>query len=794
MKKPYLGIPFYSTINPTRGDQELTNPVFVRSGRATYIDPGDLLMKGIEGFLNTEFSTWTADDPVSWLVQNEDGNNFITEHADGARIVSDDTAAVVMIQVPQISWAVGDYARIEFVKSSHSSGFIRIATALAASTLAYSIAGSDSDGTFHAIIPITSAGTLRVSVFRSIGGNTDYVMERVSITQVSGQFGARFDYNPLFTNNSALLIEPAGHNTWLEVLTDWTNTDCTIAKDAIGWDGNANIAYTMTATDVNATLVSAAKSSTHADHDFSCGIKRKTGTGSVYMTIDNGATWVEKTITSSFTYFDVTKTATDPQLGFKLATSGDAIYVDSRSVQLETAKFRSSTIDNSGASEGAELITDQANRDFTGTPDWTNNNINAYDEAGDLTITASAEDQYCTLAVAEAPTVEGKGYLLHFDVANLVSDWTIKSFDGTETYASGVVDTITNYVYFIAGASGGGFRITSTTANSDADFDNFSQKEHGNVRQSEAGYPYVDLPENLFAEALSNDYTSDFTVDEDSFISAGGAVAGNIDIGGQNDNLRFTTNAVSEYHNARRVAVFTVNKHYKVMFDYYIPSGQSNIDGVRAKDSVAQICDIETTTDAWTSITRYFTASATTLFFVAYDGTAQIFEDAGGDDVFYIKNIVIDEVTNSKGGGPPHGTLMVDVVWGFADTGVSAEGGIVSTQNAKLSSLYIDADGDVFTFDGVSVSALSDSFSAHTRKRCLLQWGYLVSNVAKMRTGIDLFDNNGPQWDATVPDYDGAYTVGLYLRMFYGLQGPGWMSNLRIWDRIVPDYELKGYD
>ncbi len=147
------------------------------------------------------------------------------------------------------------------------------------------------------------------------------------------------------------------------------------------------------------------------------------------------------------------------------------------------------------------------------------------------------------------------------------------------------------------------------------------------------------------AHTASNSYTSDFSAGEDGWTGSNGTAAGNIDgIGALNDNLRFTIDGANTAHYLRLgTPAFTVGKTVRVRFDYYIPPGQSNIDQIRFRLGVYG--DIETTLDAWTAVDWYVIASATQFRVYAYDGGQEIFQDAGSDDVFYIRNVIIDAVT-----------------------------------------------------------------------------------------------------------------------------------------------------
>ena len=120
-----------------------------------------------------------------------------------------------------------------------------------------------------------------------------------------------------------------------------------------------------------------------------------------------------------------------------------------------------------------ELMPNVNDRTFAGASAWANVSLSAYNETGDLTITANAANQYCTCPVASAPTVVGRQYTMTFDVANLVSTWTIKSFDGTQTIGTVTADGTALSISWTATTTGG-YRIVSNSTTSSADFDNFT--------------------------------------------------------------------------------------------------------------------------------------------------------------------------------------------------------------------------------------------------------------------------------------------------------------------------------
>ena len=157
---------------------------------------------------------------------------------------------------------------------------------------------------------------------------------------------------------------------------------------------------------------------------------------------------------------------------FQVAGTGDTLDND-----LATAKG-SAPVDNdtfivTGIAE--ELMPNIVDRDFSAASAWTNVDINAYSETADLTITADAANQYCTLPVAYAPVTAAVTYRLYFDLANIVSTWTLKDFTGTDTLGTITANGTQQYIEFTV-VTGGGFRLVSTSTTSSGDFDNFSLK------------------------------------------------------------------------------------------------------------------------------------------------------------------------------------------------------------------------------------------------------------------------------------------------------------------------------
>lgn len=108
----------------------------------------------------------------------------------------------------------------------------------------------------------------------------------------------------------------------------WVKTNCTAAKDQTGIDNVSNAASSVTATASNATILQTITLASSQQFQ-SAFVKRITGSGAVSMTMDGGATWTALTLTSSWVRLPIpAQTLANPSVGFKIATSGDAIAVD----------------------------------------------------------------------------------------------------------------------------------------------------------------------------------------------------------------------------------------------------------------------------------------------------------------------------------------------------------------------------------------------------------------------------------------------------------------------------------
>ena len=150
-------------------------------------------------------------------------------------------------------------------------------------------------------------------------------------TTTAAVYSLPIDHNPTTFDPLGVLIEEQRTNLCLysDDFTNaaWVKTSTTAAKTATGPDGVANSASTLTATGANGTALQTI-TSVSAARVSSAFVKRRTGTGDIEMTQDNGATWAAVTVTAGWTRVEIASaTVANPVVGFRIVTSGDEIDV-----------------------------------------------------------------------------------------------------------------------------------------------------------------------------------------------------------------------------------------------------------------------------------------------------------------------------------------------------------------------------------------------------------------------------------------------------------------------------------
>ena len=148
--------------------------------------------------------------------------------------------------------------------------------------------------------------------------------------------GTPYDWTP---GSKHVLIASTGvtyPSTYSEDGTNvaWTKTNGTAALDATGPFGE--LCTSFEATSADGTIIQAVTSAT-ALNCFAPLVRRKTGTGAIYATVDNGSNWTEITDDIGVAGGDYLRIpflsgGVDPDIGFKVETSGDAIEFSCASV------------------------------------------------------------------------------------------------------------------------------------------------------------------------------------------------------------------------------------------------------------------------------------------------------------------------------------------------------------------------------------------------------------------------------------------------------------------------------
>ncbi len=147
-------------------------------------------------------------------------------------------------------------------------------------------------------------------------------------------------------------------------------------------------------------------------------------------------------------------------------------------------------------------------------------------------------------------------------------------------------------------------------------------------------------------------YDSDWSAGVDGWSSSNITLAGDID--GITDGatpydncLRATINAGSSAHHFRILdKVANTGNKTRIELLYYIPSGQSNVDGFKVKSNSSAVIHDATSTGStpatigtWTSLVLDYTpdsGAADDLRIYPHDGSAETFDDTGGDDIIYL--------------------------------------------------------------------------------------------------------------------------------------------------------------
>jgi len=172
----------------------------------------------------------------------------------------------------------------------------------------------------------------------------------------------RIIYDPVTLAIQGYLHEGARTNSclWSNDMTNaaWTKTNMTATLNQTGPDGVVNSASSLTATSGNATCLQTITlgSSARAQSAY---IQRISGSGTINMTMDNGATWTAVVPTALWTKVRIpTQTLANPTVGFRIVTNGDAIavaYCQNENATWDSSPIKTTTVAVTRAADALSL-------------------------------------------------------------------------------------------------------------------------------------------------------------------------------------------------------------------------------------------------------------------------------------------------------------------------------------------------------------------------------------------------------------------------------------------------------
>lgn len=204
---------------------------------------------------------------------------------------------------------------------------------------------------FIAAFADTGSGIVDISLSRGTGTGTKsralaaFAMQSdgTLVSVASGTMRSNYSAAGVY---QGFLIEGALVNRCLQsqvfenvawVASNITKTD----NDAVAPDGTSTAALLL-ATAGNGTVIQDLGVVGSAEKTGSLWIKRKTGTGNIDLTMDDGAGWSTQSVTTTWTRFSVTQTLANEGFGIRIVTDTDAVWVWQG--QVETSGFPSSDI------------------------------------------------------------------------------------------------------------------------------------------------------------------------------------------------------------------------------------------------------------------------------------------------------------------------------------------------------------------------------------------------------------------------------------------------------------------
>jgi hypothetical protein len=230
-------------------------------------------------------------------------------------------------------------------------------------------------------------------------------------------------------------------------------------------------------------------------------------------------------------------------------------------------------------------------------------------------------------------------------------------------------------------------------------------------------------------------------------------------------NLYSAAGIISDYTNYKG-AVTVANRSAGALTKLYFGSAEGIVD---------------VSADADDTYTRYGNSG---------DSDDRIYLKADADFVGDITALSVKEVTRHA-----KGTMLLALTPGWDEQAISGGAGIVNVMDDETGLIYyFSATGEFVSYDGSAGAFKSVSHTANTTYLVAVQWGDVLSNVNNMRVGAVAIASpwTSGAWGSDV-EFDGAYTLGTDLNLFYSKFGPNNLRDLMFFDRILTDKEIEHF-
>jgi hypothetical protein len=167
-----------------------------------------------------------------------------------------------------------------------------------------------------------------------------------------------------------------------------------------------------------------------------------------------------------------------------------------------------------------------------------------------------------------------------------------------------------------------------------------------------AGVTFGGITVKLKAVPDSLEYASDFSAGVDGNSALNGTVTGNVDgIGGKDDSLSLWADGVNSSHSIILPYTSVFGATYEISFEFFIPSTNTNCDGIWFNGRGMGWSDNSPTLDVWNSAT--FTGTNTYGTGPAYitqrsaGSNTFIGANSPTDDLIYVRNVTVTQINSS---------------------------------------------------------------------------------------------------------------------------------------------------